>query len=639
MYNLTNNYRAFCSNQFCMKIFRYLLTIILVCVTCFTYAQVLSTTDKIPDHPRLLLLKGQDKELLAAINSDPSLLKIHQAILKNCDAMINIAPLQYKKIGKRLLDVSREAIHRIFYLSYGYRMTHNSLYLQQAQKELIAVSSFADWNPTHYLDVGEMTMAVSIGYDWLYNDLSESTKTLVRDAILNKGINTSTDKAYNYWLKVNNNWNQVCNAGITFGALATYEDHPDLSVQMINRAITSVDLPMQAYQPDGAYPEGYGYWEYGTSFNVMLISALETAFGKDFGLSAKPGFLKTPGYLENMTGIKGQAFNYSDSGTGQEFNPAMFWFANKLHAPSLLWTEKVQLDTRAVSKNRLLPATLIWAKGLQLDKVTKPKTTMWVGGGLNPVAMMRTSWDDPNAIFVGVKAGSPSVNHAHMDAGSFVMEADGVRWGIDLGAQDYESLESKKVDLWNNKQNSQRWQVLRYNNFNHSTLTIDNDLQEVKGSAPIVSSSAKPMFKNAVVDLTSIYSQKVAKATRGVAIIDQKYVLVRDELESLKDSITVRWSMVTGANITVTSKNTASLTKDGKTLLLQASGTFPVEVKTWSTAPKMDYDAPNPGTAIVGLEMKIPAHTKGNINVMLVPQSQSIQVSQQIKPLAQWPKD
>lgn len=622
-----------------MKIFRYLLTIILICVTCFTYAQVLSTADKIPDHPRLLLLKGQDAELLTAINADASLLKIHQAILKNCDAIINIAPLQYKKIGKRLLDVSREALHRIFYLSYGYRMTHNDLYLKQAERELIAVSSFDNWNPTHYLDVGEMTMAVSIGYDWLYNDLSESTKALVRDAILNKGINTSTDKAYNYWLKVNNNWNQVCNAGITFGALATYEDHPDLSVQMINRAITSVDLPMQAYKPDGAYPEGYGYWEYGTSFNVMLISTLETAFGKDFGLSAKPGFLKTPGYLENMTGIKGQAFNYSDAGTGQEFNPAMFWFANKLHDPSLLWTEKVQLDTRAVSKNRLLPAALIWAKGLQLDKVTKPKTTMWVGGGLNPVAMMRTSWDDSNAIFVGVKAGSPSVNHAHMDAGSFVMEADGVRWGIDLGMQDYESLESKKVDLWNNKQNSQRWQILRYNNFNHSTLTIDNSLQEVKGSATIIGSSTKPVFKNAVVDLTSLYSQKVAKATRGIAIVDQKYVLVRDELESLSDSIMVRWSMVTGANVNITGKNSASLTKDGKTLLLQASGTFPVEVKTWSTTPKMDYDAPNPGTSIVGLEMKIPAHKKANINVMLIPQGQSIQVSQQIKPLAQWPKD
>ncbi|WP_317169371.1 heparinase II/III domain-containing protein [Mucilaginibacter humi] len=236
---------------------------------------------------------------------------------------------------------------------------------------------------------------------------------------------------------------------------------------------------------------------------------------------------------------------------------------------------------------------------------------------------------------MGVKAGSPSVNHAHMDAGSFVMESDGVRWGIDLGAQDYESLESKKVDLWNGKQNSQRWQILRYNNYNHSTLTIDNALQRVKGSASIISSSAKPAFQNAIIDLSSIYADKVAKATRGVAIVAKKYVVVRDELESL-DSVNVRWSMVTSAAVTL-GRNSATLIKDGKVLLLQASGSFPIEMKTWSTAPKMDFDAANPGTCVVGLEMKIPAHAKGFINVALIPQGNT-PINQQTKTLAQWPE-
>ena len=30
--------------------------------------------------------------------------------------------------------------------------------------------------------------------------------------------------------------------------------------------------------PDGAYPEGIGYWDYGTSFNAMFLSAIEKAF-------------------------------------------------------------------------------------------------------------------------------------------------------------------------------------------------------------------------------------------------------------------------------------------------------------------------------------------------------------------------
>ena len=32
---------------------------------------------------------------------------------------------------------------------------------------------------------------------------------------------------------------------------------------------------MGHYAPDGAYPEGIGYWDYGTSFNVMFLSAIE----------------------------------------------------------------------------------------------------------------------------------------------------------------------------------------------------------------------------------------------------------------------------------------------------------------------------------------------------------------------------
>ena len=37
-----------------------------------------------------------------------------------------------------------------------------------------------------------------------------------------------------------------------------------------------------------------------------------------------------------------------------------------------------------------------------------------MGQGANPVCMMRTSWADSNALFLGFKAGSPSVNHGHM---------------------------------------------------------------------------------------------------------------------------------------------------------------------------------------------------------------------------------
>lgn len=47
---------------------------------------------------------------------------------------------------------------------------------------------------------------------------------------------------------------------------------------------------MSIYAPDGAYSEGYSYWAYGTTYNVLLIEALKAVKGTDFGLSQMPGF-------------------------------------------------------------------------------------------------------------------------------------------------------------------------------------------------------------------------------------------------------------------------------------------------------------------------------------------------------------
>ena len=65
-----------------------------------------------------------------------------------------------------------------------------------------------------------------------------------------------------------------------------------------------------------------------------------------------------------------------------------------------------------------------------------------------PVALIRTGWNEGEGFYVGIKGGTASANHAHMDAGSFVFEASGVRWAQDLGMQEYYSLEKENVRLW-----------------------------------------------------------------------------------------------------------------------------------------------------------------------------------------------
>lgn len=601
----------------------------------FAQQKYIQPSFALPEHPRILLLKGEESLIQKTIDSDPVWKEIHQTILSTSDKILTLPPVERVLEGRRLLGKSSECFRRVFYLSYSWRMTKKQEYLERAEKELLAVSAFSDWNPSHFLDVAEMTLGAAIGYDWLYPGLSEKSRSIIREAIFKKGISLGFEETQ----RRADNWNQVCNAGISFGAMALFEDYSDLGSSIINKSISSIKLPMGEYYPDGAYPEGYGYWGYGTTFNVLFISALEKAFKSDFGLCSQPGFLKTAGYLLNMTGTSGKCFNYSDSGTGIGLHPPVFWFAAKTKDYSSLFIEKKILSMKSeASRDRLLPALLIWASGIDLNKVKAPENLVWVGQGKNPVALMRTSWTDPNAIFAGLKAGTASAGHSHLDTGSFVMDADGVRWAMDFGTEDYNSLESKGVDLWNLSQNSQRWQVFRYNNQTHNTLTINSESQSVTGTAAIAGYSSTPSYMSAVSDLSDVYKGQLSSAKRGIAIVDKSYVVVRDETETLDHETVLRWTMVTPAEVRITGKGTAELTQNGKKLFLKVQEPADLSLTTWTTSPPHAYETQNPGTSMVGFELKIPANRKSNFTVLLIPQEASGKSITTIMSLKDWPK-
>ncbi len=108
---------------------------------------------------------------------------MQQAIINESDNLISVAPVERIQIGRRLLDKSREALRRLFFLSYAYRTTGEQKYFDRAEQELLKISGFSDWNPSHFLDVAEMTMAVAIGYDWLYDKLSPGSRATIKEAI------------------------------------------------------------------------------------------------------------------------------------------------------------------------------------------------------------------------------------------------------------------------------------------------------------------------------------------------------------------------------------------------------------------------------------------------------------------------
>lgn len=621
------------------------MLVFILSASCISYCQPSTGTAQKVDlsklmsgHPRLLLLPGEEKKILEQIKKYPEWRNIHEAILTECARIDTLSPVEHIKTGKRLLAKSRECLRRVFQLSYAYRITRDPKFLKRAEKEMLAVAAFENWNPSHFLDVAEMTLAVAIGYDWLYNDLSPTTRDVLKKAIIEKGITPSFDKRYNGFVRSDNNWNQVCNAGMTFGALAVAEYEPQLAQSVIERALMCVPNVMKlSYSPDGVYPEGYSYWDYGTGFNVLLIDVLKKALGSDYKLSSVPGFMKTPGFIQNIVGPIGLVHNWSDSGEAASISTPSFWFASRLKDPSVLYGQARYFNKENAKKlvgDRLLPSIMIWGTTIDISKIKTPKPRVWVGQGLNPVGFMRTSWSDPNAIFVGFKAGSGSVNHGHMDVGSFVLDANGERWAMDFKNQDYNSLESKGIKVFGKSQDAQRWQIFRNNNFVHNTLTIDGQLQQVKGHAKIDSWSEQSDKMTLTSDITAAYAGQLKEAKRGIAIIANQYTVVRDEITAPEKEIVLRWTLLTAAYVRIKDKKTVELTQHGKTMFLIFDASAPFEIKTWSTEPGTDYDAPNPGTHLVGFEASIPSGTSQYFNAFF---TENDEVLRPVDKLANWP--
>ena len=162
-------------------------------------------------------------------------------------------------------------------------------------------------------------------------------------------------------------------------------------------------------------------------------------------------------------------------------------------------------DWREGNEESLL---LVWWDGKPAAEPRQPLA--WKGEGINPVAVFRTSWTDPNAAFLAVKAGTPAANHGHMDTGSFIYEADGVRCALDLGAESYGKLEARGMGIWDRKQGSDRWRIFCYHNISHNTLTVDGAEQVVAARADFTRFSARKA--RAVMDLSAVYGGQLARA-------------------------------------------------------------------------------------------------------------------------------
>lgn len=549
-------------------------------------------TEQVQAHPPLLASESDWSSLADRCKADPDLARFNAALLARARNDIALPSLEHKLEDGRLLGVSREFIRRSLQWAFAYRVTRERFFLDRARQEMLAVAAFSDWHPDHYLDLAEMTTGMAISYSWLFNALSADDRSALRSAIVGKGI--AHARTGHITFRSTNNWNQVCIGGMALGALAVEEDEPALAAALLAAARQGVLIGLNAYRPDGVYPEGPAYWSYGSSYTVLLAAALrgnkdsnrDGNTDRDWGLLDAPGFKRSAEFYAHAIGPSGKYFNFADSNEGQELPCAIVYLARELDQPALLTAKRQMIRNRQGLSDRFAPLSVLW---WPTKTGGNTASTSFSGQGAQPLAIWRSSWSDPNAWWFAIKAGGAAHSHAHMDAGSFVLDLDGLRWAKDLGMQDYSSLESRGIDLWNMRPGSSRWRVFRLSAEAHNTLTLDGQAHSARGMATL----RMVAEREALIDLTpALLPGQVTQATRRARFLDDA-VQLDDELLGARPGSTVRWAMATEAEVRLEG-TTAFLTQKGKRLTVQFEGNaIQLDVLDIS-APRQDFDQPNP---------------------------------------------
>jgi len=569
--------------------------------------------------PRLVLNSKIERNLKKKLKSDPVIQNMYKAIQLNAAEIQKQPLLERKMIGRRLLSVSREMLYRINMLGMVYVVDKDPKILQRINEEVLAVCNFSDWNPSHYLDVAEMSMAVAIALDWTAGQLPKSTIELAKTALIEKGIKPGwPEKGRPHWAYGTNNWNQVCNGGMIAAAIAIAEKDPELAAKTISRALEGMAHALVEYGPDGVYPEGSTYWGYGTSFTVITAAMFESAFGTDFGIAAYPAFMESAKFRILCNAPSGWYYNYADCGDKRSKNGdiTLGWFAAK--TGNKIYFER-DLFLRSPEKmgklSRNAGAGLVWLS--QFEETNRDlMPTAWKGEGANPIVIFTGGEEDPNQYYFGGKGGRGTVNHGNMDAGSFVFELNGVRWVIDPGNQPYHALEKTGFNLWGRCQDCQRWTLLTKNNYGHSTLTVNNKLHVVDGFASLVEfkSGDKP---EATFDMAPIFKGQLADARRSFVKDSPKSITIRDIIKTNDSTMMVAWQLMTQADVEIV-KGGAILKQDGKQLKLDILSHPEITVSIISLYPSplaLDRQIEN----LKRIELRIPAYLfEGGVGKIVV---------------------
>lgn len=480
----------------------------------------------------------------------------------------------------------------------AYRITGNTKYSDKAIEKILTICEWKSaGNGTSNLTAGYLAMSFAMCYDAFYDLLTEDQCSIIKDGARKLILN---DMVLAYkgaggpgkmkWMKMNDNFVGFISGGAAAFCAAFWDEgdmKEDISFLLPN-VIKSMEIAVSLYGPEGGFYEGAPYSEFMLEMLTQGVEGLIRCCGTDYGLGNEEGFSEAGSMFVYLTGSENQ-MNFHDTDSyfdrnGSFISPRVqytylpFWFA--MRYGKMLYSE---LNYR---KYELHPTTVYGGDNtlgiMSMFYYTKAKECSDSADMANApldryfhnaeAGSFRSGFGHKNETFVGFHGGYTGLTHDMLDIGEFVFESDGIPWAIDIGKDNYNLPKYfERTDPSGNNITGYRYYRKRPEGencvvINPSVDPTGYDGQTVNAFAGLMFFRSDESAAMAAYDMSDVYSRDVKKYTRGYYFGDNRQtLLIQDEIE-LKDLSEIYWFMHTGTDIEITDSNTATLTKDGKSL-------------------------------------------------------------------------
>ncbi|PYI52599.1 tandem-95 repeat protein [Paenibacillus flagellatus] len=581
------------------------------------FAALFKSRPSYGQHPRLLGDRDDYDRARALIGTDPYMKEWYARLQKEAEPILSTSPLPYAANG-----ANNGAIRdRLLRIGLMYQLSGDARYATRTIQELEALAGYADWGArtNNILAMAELSHAVSLAYDWVYEAMTAEQRANVAEAIRIHVLNVALD-----WYRgafthngEYNNINLVDNGNFGMAALAIADASPQAgaaAAEVLQGMYRKLQQSLRHYTPDGAWPEGPAYWHYGGQYLSYMIATMNNVLGTDFGLSALPGFEESGAFPGHLLG-EGGYFDFFDGGISLA-QPESMWFADFFGKPEYAW----HLGDLYRRKDVFHPLYLVLYRPGMFD--VKPTELDRFYTAIES-GSMRSAWDDPDALFASMKGVNETLkSHHDLDAGTFVFDALGVRWAMDSGNEDY-SLPG----FWDYKY--QRWTYYRKKTEGHNTIVVNpvqNPVvqQDPLGTAVRIAQQSKPRGAFSVLDMTNVYRNDAVSMKRGMMLADDRTkLLVQDEMK-LKQPSELYWFMHTKASVEIVEGGRAAILRQGDKRLYAKMAEAPagavfsvMDAVPLPTSPNPTEQSANFGVRKLAIHMT--DVTEANVAVWLVP--------------------